>query len=55
MIIFSKKDIFKQIQVARWKDKVPKGLFRGRDSNNARLTLATLAQNNTDLFDVGRV
>ena len=40
-------------EVASWDDKVPKALFRGRDSNDARLKLAELSQQNSELLDAG--
>ena len=38
-----------------WEERVPKGYFRGRDSNKARLELVKKYWNNTELFDVGLV
>ena len=39
----------------RWEEKIPKGLFRGRDSRKERLDLAKLAREgkNAELIDVG--
>lgn len=37
----------------RWKKKLEKGLFRGRDSRQERLDLAVLGRSKPDLFDVG--
>ncbi len=42
-----------QTQGITWEDKIPKALFRGRDSNQARLDLVRLHRNNTEMFDVG--
>ena len=36
-----------------WNSKVTKAFFRGRDSRQERLDLAELAQNETELLDVG--
>ena len=36
-----------------WDSKVTKAFFRGRDSRQERLDLAELAQNETELLDVG--
>ena len=35
-----------------WEDRLPKALFRGRDSNRERLDLVRLHRNETELFDV---
>jgi len=34
-----------------WEDKVPKALFRGRDSRRERLNLCEISQNNSELVD----
>ena len=36
----------------RWKSKIPKALFRGRDSRQERLDLAVLGRSKPQLFDV---
>ena len=36
----------------KWKDKIPKALFRGRDSNEGRLTLA-MWNRSEPLLDAG--
>lgn len=36
-----------------WPRKIPKALFRGRDSRQERLDLVEKHRNNTDMFDVG--
>ena len=37
----------------KWKNKIEKGLFRGRDSRQERLDLTVLGRSKPDLFDVG--
>ena len=39
-------------EAPKWEDKIEKGLFRGRDSNQARLTLAEMSQT-SELLDAG--
>lgn len=39
-------------EAPKWSDKIKMGLFRGRDSNKARLTLAELSQT-SELLDAG--
>ena len=35
-----------------WEERIPKGFFRGRDSNRARLDLVREHREHTDLFNV---
>ena len=37
----------------KWKDKVPKALWRGRDSRQERLDLVVMGRKKPDLYDVG--
>lgn len=37
----------------KWKQKIEKGFFRGRDSRQERLDLAVLGRSKTDLLDIG--
>lgn len=37
----------------KWKGKIEKGFFRGRDSRQERLDLAVMGRKNPELFDVG--
>ena len=57
MIFFYLKKFFILIEAesgkTQWENRIEKGLFRGRDSNKARLTLAELSQENPDLLDAG--
>ena len=37
----------------KWKGKIEKGFFRGRDSRQERLDLVVMGRKNPELFDVG--
>lgn len=36
----------------QWKDRIPKGFWRGRDSNKERLKLIDIASENPELYNV---
>lgn len=36
----------------QWKDRIPKGFWRGRDANKERLKLIDISRENPDLYNV---